>query len=76
MVLLMILLSGVRMLFFFLLNVLKTKEMTIDFSSRRESIQDKQICNGAGIQSVEQYKHLGTVLDNKLTFSPNTDALC
>jgi len=72
MVLLMILLSGVRMLFFFLLNVLKTKEMTIDFSSRRESIQDKQICNGAGIQSVEQYKHLGTVL----TFSPNTDALC
>jgi len=71
MVLLMILLSGVRMLFF-LLNVLKTKEMTIDFSSRRESIQDKQICNGAGIQSVEHYKHLGTVL----TFSPNTDALC
>lgn len=62
---------------FFKHNVLKTKEMTIDYRLRGKSIDDKQISiNGAGIQSVEQYRYLGTVLDCKLTFFANTDALC
>jgi len=58
-------------------NVSKTKEMSIDFRVRGKLIDDKQISiNGEGIQSVEQYKYLGTVLDRNLNFSANTDALC
>lgn len=49
---------------FLQLNVLKTKEMTIDYRLRGKLIDDKQISiNKAGFQSVEQYKYLGTVLD-------------
>ncbi len=62
---------------FLKLNVSKTKEMIIDFNPRRKSTHDKQTSiNGVCIESVEQYKYLGTVLDNKLSFSPNTEVLC
>ncbi len=48
------------------LDVFKTKEMTIDFNSRRKSTPYKQTSiNGVGIESVELYKHLDTVLGNK-----------
>ncbi len=62
---------------FLKLYVSKTKEMTIDFNSRRKSTHDKQTSiNGVGIESIEQYMYLDTVLDNKLSFSPNTEVLC
>ncbi len=48
------------------LVVFKTKGMTIDFNSRRKSTPYKQTSiNGVGIESVELYKHLDTVLGNK-----------
>lgn len=49
----------------------------IDYSSRRKFIQYEKMCvNGVDIESVEEYKYLCTVLDNKLSFPPNTDILC
>ncbi len=46
------------------LNVLKTKEMCIDF--RKESSASVTTIKGEQIQSIEEYKYLGVVLDYKL----------
>ena len=56
------------------LNVKKTKEMIIDFRRKPDAIPDLYI-NGAKVERVDEYKYLGTILDNKLTFSANTQAI-
>lgn len=34
------------------------------------------VINGQAVEVVQQYKYLGTIIDDKLTFEPNTDAVC
>ena len=51
----------------------KTKEMLVDF--RRQSVVDQLSIDGVVIERVDSYKYLDTVLDHKLTFSDNTDAI-
>ena len=53
------------------LNVLKTKEMIIDFR-RNSAVLPKLSINGTDVNRVEEYKYLGTILDNKLNFTANT----
>ncbi|XP_055863995.1 uncharacterized protein LOC106080210 isoform X1 [Biomphalaria glabrata] len=57
---------------FLLLNVKKTKEMIIDF---RRDKKGNDIVSVAGetIEIVQTFKYLGTILDNKLNFTANTD---
>ena len=54
------------------LNVLKTKEMLIDFQKKSPPVPyietDDQI-----VERVEEYKYLGTVIDSSLAFSKNVD---
>ena len=56
------------------LNVTKTKELVIDFRTQPQTIPDLTI-NGQKVERVTDYKYLGTVIDNKLTFKSNTDAI-
>ena len=56
------------------LNVDKTKEMIIDFR-RNRAAPTPIIIKGAEIQQVETYKYLGVVVDNKLNWTHNTDAI-
>jgi len=53
------------------LNVRKTKELIIDFRKSPNEIPALFI-NDSKVERVEEYKYLGTVLDNKLTFNANT----
>lgn len=53
-----------------ILNILKTKEMVINFR-KRPSIEPISI-HGSNIDIVEEYKYLGTIIDNKLTWKANT----
>lgn len=59
---------------FLSLNVLKTKDMCIDFR-RVQPSPDTIVIDGQTVESVESYKYLGTFLDNKLTFKKNTDSI-
>ena len=52
------------------LNVLKTKEMIIDFR-RNSAVLPKLSINGTEVDRVEEYNYLGT--DNKLEFTANTN---
>jgi hypothetical protein len=56
------------------LNVAKTKELIIDFRLKPGHIPDLEI-EGAKVERVSEYKYLGTILDNKLTFDANTEAI-
>ena len=56
------------------LNVKKTKELIIDFRRKPADIPDLYI-NGVKVERVNEYKYLGTVIDNKLNFNANTDAV-
>lgn len=50
------------------LNVLKSKEMIVDF--RKSSVDPKtSTIHGEEVQIVQSYKYLGTVFDSKLKFS-------
>ena len=53
------------------LNALKTKEMIIDFR-RNSAVLPKLSINGTDVDRVE-YKYPGTVFDNKLNFTANTN---
>ena len=50
----------------------KTKEMLIDFRGKPCVVPDLFI-EGMKVERVDGYKYFGTVLDNTLTFTPNTD---
>ena len=57
------------------INVSKTKEMHIDFR-KNPSVISPVIINDQAVEVVKQYKYLGTIIDNKLTFEPQVDAVC
>ena len=50
----------------------KTKELVIDFRRKKSPITPVNI-NGDVVEVVTEYKYLGTVIDNKLTFSSNVE---
>ena len=53
------------------LNVEKTREMVVDF--RRNGCVGELVIEGVIVEKVNEYKYLGTVLDDKLTFESNTN---
>ena len=55
------------------LNVEKTREMVVDF--RRNGCVGELAIEGVIVEKVNEYKYLGTVLDNKLTFESNTSCI-
>ncbi|MDG2555482.1 DUF1891 domain-containing protein, partial [Vibrio parahaemolyticus] len=57
------------------INVSKTNEMFIDFQ-RRSCLPAPCVIKGELVAAVQQYKYLGTILDDKLNFDVNTDAVC
>ncbi len=59
---------------FLSLNVLKTKDMCIDFWCVQPSPETK-MTDGQAVEIVESYKYLGTIIDNKLSFKKNTDSI-
>ncbi len=57
------------------LNAFKTKDMCIDFR-RNGTNTDKTSINGQEIEVVTEYKYLGSIIDDKLSFESNTSLLC
>ncbi len=57
------------------LNVLKTKDMIIDF---RKNVPMHKVpyIKGQTVDSVQSYKYLGTIIDSKLSFKANCEAVC
>ena len=51
---------------------MKTKELLIDFKKNHVPVPDLVI-DGVKVERVNEYKYLGTVLDEKLNFTANTD---
>ena len=49
------------------LNVIKTKEMIVDYRKNRTELND-----GAAVEQVERFKFLGVHVTNKLTWSKHT----
>ena len=56
---------------FLSLNISKTKEMIIDFRRKKENLEPV-IINGQEVEVVEEYKYLGTIIDDKLSWKSNT----
>ncbi len=57
------------------INVLKTKEMIIDFR-KNPMVISPVVINDHVVEVVHQLKYLGTVIDEKLTFETHVDAVC
>ncbi|KAI5086940.1 gastrula zinc finger protein XlCGF28.1-like, partial [Silurus meridionalis] len=57
------------------INVLKTKEMIVDFRKNRTAISPVVI-NDHAVEIVHHFKYLGTIIDEKLTFGAHVDAVC
>lgn len=57
------------------INISKTKEMIIGFS-RNPAAAVPQLMNNQGVEVVKQYKYLGTIIDDKLSFELQVDAAC
>ena len=57
------------------LNIAKTQDMFIDL---RKKIQTQEITSikCKTVQRVQSYKDLGTIIDSKLTFETNCEAVC
>ena len=53
------------------LNVGKTKEMVADFKRDRTDVAPLMI-GGQTVERVQEYRYLGTVIDDKFTFNKNT----
>ena len=56
------------------LNVSKTKEMLIDFRKNKPD-PDPVILKGKEVERVVSFKYLGAIIDNKLSWSQNCDAI-
>ena len=54
------------------INVMKTKNMIIDFR-KSKALPDPIIINDHTVQRVSTYKYLGIMLNNDLSWSNNTD---
>ena len=59
---------------FLQLNAKKTKEMVFDFRKARASCMEPIQLNGEDIDIVEKYTYLGTVLDDKLSWTEQCNA--
>ena len=57
-----------------LLNVAKTKEMVVDFR-RDQPRPTPLVIKGEEVEMVDQYRYLGSIIDNKLDWSANCQAL-
>lgn len=57
------------------INVEKTKEMCIDFR-RNPTVISPVVMDNQPVELVQQYKYLGTVIDNKMCFESQVDAVC
>ena len=57
------------------LNVKKTKEMIIDFSTSAHDIVPVTI-NAEHVESVHEYKYLGNIIDDKLDGVANVKKVC
>lgn len=57
------------------INVSKTKDMIIDFRRSPHNALQTVIQNKV-VETVEEYKYLGTIIDRKLSFESNVDAVC
>ena len=60
---------------FLMLNVKKTKEMTIDFRITKNPMRQLEI-NDESVETVGSYKYLGLTIDNKLNWHAHVDVLC
>ena len=56
------------------LNVVKTKEMIIDYRKKQQLVT-AIIIKGVEVENIETYKYLGLTLDNKLNWHSNADIL-
>ena len=56
------------------LNVIKTKEMIVEYRKRRTK-HAPILINGAVVEQVESFKFLGVHITNKLTWSKHTKAV-
>ena len=56
------------------LNILKTKEMFIDFRKTPPPVPYLEIYDKI-VERVDKYKYLGTFIDNSLAFNKNVDAI-
>jgi hypothetical protein len=56
------------------LNVKKTKVMVVDFRAT-EFVHSPLYINNELVESVKEYKYLGTVMDNCFTFNGNVDVI-
>ena len=56
------------------LNVKKTKEMVVDFRTSEHVHTPLSIHNEA-VETVTDYKYLGTIIDNKFNFNQNVNAI-
>ena len=50
---------------YLLLNVAKTKEVVVDFRRDRPKLTPL-VVKGEAVEMVDQYKYLGSIIDNKL----------
>ena len=57
------------------LNVTRTKELVINFRRAKGNI-DPIVIRGQPVETVTNYKYLGTIIDNKLDWSSNIEACC
>ena len=57
------------------LNVTKTEEMIIDFR-KTQSTDHPLVIKQEEVRIVHTYKYLGTVIDDKLEWTPNIDTCC
>ena len=57
------------------LNVTKTEEMIIDFRRKSDDV-NPLVIKGEEVHIVSTYKYLGTVIDDKLEWTPNIEACC
>ena len=56
------------------LNVMKTKEMVFDFRTHKD-VLEATLIHDQEVEVVSQYKYLGTVMDDKLRWDANTEAI-
>ena len=56
------------------LNIVKTKEMVVDFRKNPPPVPEL-IIDDVVVERVAEYRYLGTVLDNNLTFDKNVDTI-
>ncbi|KAK0147391.1 hypothetical protein N1851_013140 [Merluccius polli] len=57
------------------LNVNKTREMVIDFGRKKRMPSQPLRIRGEVVEEVEDYKYLGVVIDNRLDWKSNTEAV-